>query len=108
MIDAIGSTSQMAEGSLFSNPDPATVIPDSPGEAGCVPVPTLFVRAGAHMCALALSNVAEIMRPLPIAPLAGAPEIVRGLSVIRGAPVPVVDLGRLLGSEAQSPSTRFV
>ena len=48
------------------------------------------------------------MRPRPIEPLGGAPEIVRGLSVIRGAAVPVVDLGGLLGSEVQSSPTRFV
>jgi purine-binding chemotaxis protein CheW len=92
----------MSEGSLFSNADLMTV-PDSPAAAR-----VLFVRAGAHMCALVLANVAEIMRPLPIEPLAGAPETVRGLSIIHGSPVPVVDLGGLLGSPVQSPSTRFV
>jgi len=100
----------MAEGTLFSTTDLMTVIPGSPCGAGSVPAPApvLFVRAGGHMCAMALSNVVEIMRPLPIEPLAGAPAIVRGLSIIRGAPVPVVDLGGLLGSEVESPSTRFV
>ena len=66
------------------------------------------MRAGGHVCALALSNVAETMRPLPIEPLAGAPETVRGLSIIHGSPVPVVDLGGLLDSQLPSPSTRFV
>lgn len=98
----------MAEGTLFSNADLMTVVPGIPDGAGSVPAPMLFVRGGVHMCALALSNVVEIMRPLPIEPLAGAPDIVRGLSIIRGAPVPVVDLGGLLGSEVRSPSTRFV
>jgi purine-binding chemotaxis protein CheW len=87
-----------------------TVIPGSPGGAGSfsAPVAALLVRAGAHMCALALSNIAEIMRPLPIEPLAGAPQVVRGLSIIRGAPVPVVDLGELLGSQVHGTSTRYV
>lgn len=98
----------MAEGSLFSNPDPTTVIPGSPGEAGSVQAPALFVRAGGHMCALALANIVETMRPLPIEPLDGAPKPVCGLSIIHGSPVPVVDLGGLLGSPAQSTSTRFV
>jgi len=100
----------MVKGTLFATADLMTVIPGTPDGAGSVPAPApaLFVRAGAHMCALALSNVVEIMRPLPIEPLAGAPEIVRGLSIIRGAPVPVVDLGGLLGSQVQSPSTRLV
>jgi chemotaxis methyl-accepting protein methylase/chemotaxis signal transduction protein len=87
-----------------------TVISGSPRGAGSVlaPAAALFVHAGGHRCALPLSSVAEIMRPLPIEPLAGAPQVVLGLSIIRGTPVPVVALGRLLGSEVQGPCTRFV
>jgi purine-binding chemotaxis protein CheW len=48
------------------------------------------------------------MRPLAVAPLAGVPAFVRGLSVIRGRPVPVVDLGALLSSSEPSKPTRFV
>jgi purine-binding chemotaxis protein CheW len=50
------------------------------------------------------------MRPLPVEPVPGTPQYVRGLSVIRGAPVPVVDLSALLdrrGSGARSTG-RFV
>jgi len=36
------------------------------------------------------------MRPLPIEPVAGTPAFVRGVSVIRGEPTPVVDLEALL------------
>ena len=68
----------------------------------------LVCRARTRLCALPLVHVVETMRPLPITPLAGAPPFVRGLSVIRGVPVPVVDLGALLsGSEPASPM-RFV
>jgi purine-binding chemotaxis protein CheW len=57
---------------------------------------------------LPLRDVVETMRPLPVAPLAGAAPFVRGLSLIRGTPVPVLDLGAMLfGSEPPSP-TRFV
>jgi purine-binding chemotaxis protein CheW len=54
--------------------------------------------------------VAETMRPLPVAPVLGTPEYVRGLSVIRGAPVPVVDLPALLDCRASGTSStgRFV
>lgn len=67
----------------------------------------LMVRTGAHTCALPLSGVMEIMRPLPVEPLAGAPPMVRGLSVIRGEPVPVLDLATMLGENGGS-CTRFV
>ncbi len=62
--------------------------------------PWLVFRAGAHVCAIALDQVIETMRPLPIEVVAGAPSCVRGLCKIRGAAVPVVDAGRLLGERA--------
>jgi purine-binding chemotaxis protein CheW len=58
-------------------------------------------------CAIPLREVVETLRPLPIEPLAGAPSYVCGLSILRGAPVPVVDLGLLLGVE-QVRATRLV
>jgi purine-binding chemotaxis protein CheW len=69
---------------------------------------TLAVRVGAGICAVPISDVVEIMRPLPIEAWSGAPDVVRGLSVIRGAPVPVVDLRTLLGASSDCPCTRFV
>jgi purine-binding chemotaxis protein CheW len=59
------------------------------------------------LCALPLRDVIETLRPLPIEPLAGAPSYVCGLSILRGAPVPVVDVGLLLGVE-QVRATRLV
>lgn len=47
------------------------------------------------------------MRPLPFEPLADAPPFVRGVAVIRGGPVPVIDLARLLG-QAKSSVTRLI
>ena len=67
----------------------------------------LLCRAGSHLCALPLAHVLEVMRPLPVEPLADAPAFLRGLSVIRGAPVPVLDLGRLLG-QAKTAPTRLI
>jgi len=67
----------------------------------------LVCRARTRLCALPLAQVVETMRPLPVTPVSGAAPFVAGLSVIRGAPVPVVDLGALLSrSEPPSP-TRF-
>ena len=56
----------------------------------------LVFRAGAQICALPLAQVVEILRPLPVQPLTGAPAFVLGMSVIRGTPAPVVDLSALL------------
>ena len=69
---------------------------------------SLLCRARMLMCALPLSHVVETMRPLPIQPLGGMPTFVRGLSVIRGATVPVVDLGALLGLPTEGQPSRFV
>jgi purine-binding chemotaxis protein CheW len=60
----------------------------------------LLCRAGAHLCAMSIEHVIEIMRALPIEAISGTPPYVRGLCIIRGAPVPVVDIGLLLGGQA--------
>ena len=70
-------------------------------------IPCLLFRAGKHLCALELSHITEIMRPLPVERISGAPEAVRGLAIIRGAPAPVLDLGYLMGSSGKPPE-RFV
>lgn len=48
------------------------------------------------------------MRPLPAEPVAGMPAFVRGLSVIRGTPTPVVDLDALLGAPPTDAIARYV
>jgi purine-binding chemotaxis protein CheW len=68
----------------------------------------LMCRIGSLIGALALEDVRETMRPLPVEPLAGAPSFVLGLSIVRGFPVPVLDAGRLLNSAAPHPPSRFV
>jgi purine-binding chemotaxis protein CheW len=67
----------------------------------------LVCRVGPRLCALPLLNVVETMRPLPIEPVAGAPPFVLGLSILRGSPVPVVDVASLLGEQSVRPE-RFV
>ncbi len=68
----------------------------------------LLCRAGERLCALPLGSVVETLRPLPIEPVVGAPDFVLGLSIIRGAPVPVVDVSRLLSGRASSPARLVV
>lgn len=67
----------------------------------------LLCRTGTRLCALPLDHVIEIMRVLPIEPISGAPHFVRGLSIIRGSPVPVIDTGKLFG-EQETRSARLV
>ena len=69
---------------------------------------SLLCRVGALHFALRAADVSETMRPLPIQPLGAPPPFVVGLSVIRGVPVPIVDLGALLGVRGEAPPGRFV
>lgn len=68
---------------------------------------SLIFRVSERLCALPIANVIETMRPLPVEPWSGASGRVAGLSIIRGVPVPVIDLSRLLGEE-HSSAARFV
>jgi len=58
----------------------------------------LVCGAGDFLCALPVAHVVEIMRPLPIRHLDDVPPFVLGVALVRGAPAPVVDVARLLGS----------
>lgn len=68
----------------------------------------VLLLAGERACAVPVAQVAETMRPLAVRAIAGVPPFVSGLSLIRGEPTPVVDLGRLLGVEEGAPITRFL
>jgi purine-binding chemotaxis protein CheW len=57
--------------------------------------------------ALPIEHVVEIMRVLPLERLAGVPPYVLGLSIIRGAAVPVIDIGMIVGG-ALSRAARLV
>jgi purine-binding chemotaxis protein CheW len=63
----------------------------------------LLVRVQTRVCAVPLMHVVETMRPLPVESLAGMPTFVRGISIIRGVPTPVVDLGAVLGAQGGAP-----
>lgn len=68
---------------------------------------SLVFGVGDLLCALALRDVVETIRPLPVQPIAGTADVLLGVSVIRGLAVPVVDTARLLGAGMERPS-RFV
>jgi purine-binding chemotaxis protein CheW len=67
----------------------------------------LIVEVAQLKCAFALSDVIETMRPLPLTSVNVASEHILGASIIRGGAVPVLDLSRLMGGDAVTPS-RFV
>lgn len=69
---------------------------------------SLLVRLGSRLCAIPLASVVECMRPLPTEALKGAPSFLLGISVIRGLPVPVVNLGRVLGTGNETQVNRYV
>jgi purine-binding chemotaxis protein CheW len=68
----------------------------------------LLFRAGTRLCAIAVAHVEEAMRPLPCEPLPGLPPFVRGVSIVRGRPTPIVDLRVLLGDHEPSSPRRLV
>jgi purine-binding chemotaxis protein CheW len=63
----------------------------------------LIASAASRLCALSLSDVGETLRPPSYQPVAGAPSFVRGLALIRGNTIPLLDLGALLGQVTESP-----
>jgi len=68
----------------------------------------LFLQVRTQRCAVRLSHVREVFRPLPLQTVPVAPPFILGLSVIRGEPVPVVDLGGVLGYPDEPHPRRFV
>jgi purine-binding chemotaxis protein CheW len=56
-------------------------------------------RVGAQVIALDVAQLREVVRWQDPTPLPGAPDLIEGVIELRGSVVPVVDLGRALGSE---------
>jgi len=48
------------------------------------------------------------MRPLPIDPIPESPPFVAGVSIVRGSPTPIVDLGAFLDGEPLDGARRMV
>ncbi len=69
--------------------------------------PFLICHSGQRICGFPLRYVVETMRQLPVETLPDMPSFMAGVSIIRGATVPVVNLDRLLG-ETDARVTRFV
>ncbi|MBK9259078.1 MAG: chemotaxis protein CheW [Polyangiaceae bacterium] len=68
----------------------------------------LMVRVRTWVCALPAQFVIEVMRPLPIQAVVGAPRFIMGMSIVRGEVTPVLAMDMLLGSSELLPPKRFV
>jgi purine-binding chemotaxis protein CheW len=68
----------------------------------------LVTKVGDWLCAIPIAEVAETMRPLSTAPVPGMPLFLTGLAIIRGSPVPVVDLNGLLSLNDKRLIGRYV
>jgi len=63
-------------------------------------------EVGGHTYAIDVSQVREVVRWQPVTPLPNAPSLIEGVIDLRGAVVPVVDLGRALGGAPVAPGLR--
>ena len=63
-------------------------------------------EAAGRVVAIDVASLREVVRFVSPTPLPGAPALVEGVIELRGALVPVVDLGRALGGERAVPARR--
>jgi purine-binding chemotaxis protein CheW len=68
----------------------------------------LICRSDSRLCALPLQHVVETMRALPLESFPDMPPFLLGVSIIRGAAVPVVNVARLLNAAADSRPGRYI
>jgi len=78
-----------------------------PPHAGSL-VSALIIRAAGSRWAIPARDAVETMRALPIKPVASPFPAMVGLSVVRGLPIPVVDIARLLTGSSDAQAARFV
>jgi len=81
---------------------PTTSAPDGQGPL------VLLVQAGTRNIAIPLGDIVETLRPLAVDPLQTSLGYLAGVSVVRGEPVPVVDLAALLQPGAKGGQGRWV
>lgn len=67
------------------------------GREGPTTASFLICRDDRRLCAFALADVVETMRPLPLETLPGMPPFLLGVSLIRGSMLPVIQLASLFG-----------
>lgn len=58
----------------------------------------LLVQAGEDLCVLPLARIRRIVRDLDVTPLPGTSAQLKGLAEFGGEPLPVLDLGQIVGA----------
>ncbi len=73
----------------------------NPGSAGgAASLRALLLETGEFLCALPIGRVRQVMRTLQVYPSPGTAPGFLGLAEFAGEPIPVLDLGRLVGAPA--------
>ena len=68
----------------------------------------LLLETGEFLCALPIGRVRQVMRALQVYPSPGTAAGFLGLAEFAGEPIPVLDLGRLVGAPAGARPARPV
>jgi purine-binding chemotaxis protein CheW len=76
--------------------------PDAPGST----VSLLRMAVGGEVLAVSIADVREILQVGRLTPMPRTPDFVRGVMNLRGAVVPVIDLGARLGGQMASIGRR--
>ncbi len=71
---------------------------DPCSDIGAASLRALLVETGDYLCALPVNRIRQVVRALPVHPLPGASPELLGLAEFTGEPIPVLDLGRLVGA----------
>src|SRR5690349_18034720 len=82
----------------------ARLMADGPVAATSSSDAWLVCRVADRLLAIGPADVVETFRPLPLRALSGVPGGVPGVSEMRGAVVPVIDVESLLGVRAAAPA----
>ena len=69
---------------------------------------SLIIRVASRLCALDVNHVDEILRPPAVERLVETPSFIRGASIVRGLPTPIVDLLEFLTGEKLASPRRAV
>jgi chemotaxis signal transduction protein len=67
-----------------------------------------LVEIGEYLCAIPINQVRQVVRALSVHPLPGASPELLGLAEFTGEPIPVLDLGCLVGAPTAARPTNPV